>query len=205
MMTGSDRTKIKICGITNLDDARCVVEAGADFLGFIFHPKSPRFIGPEKATALTQVIRAEYGAHAPRFVGVFVNKTVEQVRAVLDALERDPSFAHFVLDGQSILLEDHLELYPGDGERIRSLAVEAFRALGCRGLARVDFFLTPQGSLVLNEVNTIPGFTPMSMYPKLWEATGISYPELIDRLIELAVERHEDKERSETSYQPTGN
>jgi D-alanine-D-alanine ligase len=57
-------------------------------------------------------------------------------------------------------------------------------------MARVDFFLTRDGALLLNEVNTIPGFTGISMYPKLWEASGVAYPELVDRLIELAIERH---------------
>jgi len=80
-------------------------------------------------------------------------------------------------------------------EEARALALAAYRAIDCAGLARVDFFLTPQGNLVLNEVNTIPGFTPMSMYPKLWEHADLSYPDLIARLIELALERHEEKRR----------
>jgi len=68
-------------------------------------------------------------------------------------------------------------------------------------MARVDFFLCRDtGTVYVNELNTIPGFTEISMYPKLWEASGIRYPELIDRLIELAIERWEDKHRSETSY-----
>jgi D-alanine-D-alanine ligase len=71
----------------------------------------------------------------------------------------------------------------------RATAVQAFQAIGCEGMARVDFFLSDEGHLLLNEINTIPGFTPISMYPKLWEATGIAYPRLIDRLIELALER----------------
>jgi D-alanine-D-alanine ligase len=75
-------------------------------------------------------------------------------------------------------------------EEIQRLAVAAFRAIDCAGMARVDFFITRDGALILNEVNTIPGFTPISMYPKLWEASSVSYPELIDRLIELALERH---------------
>jgi D-alanine-D-alanine ligase len=75
-------------------------------------------------------------------------------------------------------------------EEIQRLAVAAFRAIDCAGMARVDFFITRDGVLLLNEVNTIPGFTQISMYPKLWEASGVSYPELIDRLIELALERH---------------
>ncbi len=87
--------------------------------------------------------------------------------------------------------------------RIRDLAVRAYKAIDCAGMARADFLLSGEtGELYVSEVNTIPGFTAISMYPKLWEASGISYPELIDRLIELALERYQDKERSETSYQP---
>lgn len=78
-------------------------------------------------------------------------------------------------------------------ERARELAVSAYKAIDCAGLARVDFFYTPDGSLILNEVNTIPGFTPMSMYPKLWEYAGLPYRDLISRLIELALERHSEK------------
>jgi D-alanine-D-alanine ligase len=90
--------------------------------------------------------------------------------------------------------------------QVRDLAVEVYKAIDCAGMARVDFLLSGEtGELYVSEVNTIPGFTSISMYPKLWEATGISYPELINRLVELAVERYEDKERSETSYQPTVN
>jgi D-alanine-D-alanine ligase len=97
-------------------------------------------------------------------------------------------------------------LSPEMTERVRELAVEVYKAIDCAGMARADFLLSGEtGVLYVNEVNTIPGFTSISMYPKLWEATGIPYPELIDRLIELAVERYEDKERSETSYQPPGN
>jgi D-alanine-D-alanine ligase len=97
-------------------------------------------------------------------------------------------------------------LSPEMTERVRELAVEVYQAIDCAGMARVDFLLSGEtGELYVNEVNTIPGFTSISMYPKRWAATGISYPELIDRLIELAVERHEDKERSQTSYQPPGN
>jgi D-alanine-D-alanine ligase len=93
---------------------------------------------------------------------------------------------------------------PEMAERIRDLALRVYRAIDCAGMARVDFLLSGEtGELYVNEVNTIPGFTPISMYPKLWEASGISYSELIDRLIDLALERYRDKERSETSYQPS--
>ncbi len=85
---------------------------------------------------------------------------------------------------------------------IQKLAVIAFRSLDCAGLARVDFFVTKSGGkVVLNEVNTMPGFTNISMYPKLWEATGIPYSELLSKLIELALERHADKNRSKTSFE----
>src|SRR5207247_926447 len=74
-------------------------------------------------------------------------------------------------------------------EEIQRLAVAAFRAIDSAGMARIDFFVWDQGRVVVNEINTIPGFTPSSMYPKMWEASGLSYPRLIDRLVELALER----------------
>jgi D-alanine-D-alanine ligase len=77
--------------------------------------------------------------------------------------------------------------------KMQAMAIKAFKALSCEGMARVDFFFTEAGELLINEINTIPGFTNISMYPKLWEASGLSYSALIDRLIELAIERHERK------------
>ena len=73
-----------------------------------------------------------------------------------------------------------------------AVALQAFDAIGCEGLARVDFFLTDSadGGLVINEINTLPGFTKISMYPKLWGASGLGYTALITRLLELALERH---------------
>jgi D-alanine-D-alanine ligase len=90
-------------------------------------------------------------------------------------------------------------------ERLRSLAIAGFQALELSGMARVDF-LVDRTTLdpYLNEVNTLPGFTPVSMYPKLWEATGLSYPRLVDRLIELALERHQAKRRLRTTRSPQG-
>ena len=86
------------------------------------------------------------------------------------------------------------ELPRGIGERVRELAVAAFRAIDARGMARVDFFLE-RGTerIYLNEINTIPGFTRVSMYPRLWEAAGVSFPELCDRLIELAIEARDER------------
>lgn len=92
---------------------------------------------------------------------------------------------------------------PKATRKVQELAVDAFKALDCLGMARVDFFVDKTTDEVyINEINTIPGFTPISMYPKLWEASGIPYGELIDRLIELAVERYRDKQRNVTSFSP---
>ncbi len=92
------------------------------------------------------------------------------------------------------------KLTAAESKQIRAMAIEAFRACDLAGLARVDFLMEPDGKrrIYLNEVNTLPGFTSISMYPKLWEATGLSYSDLITRLIELALERHQ--ERSRTSF-----
>jgi D-alanine-D-alanine ligase len=86
-----------------------------------------------------------------------------------------------------------------DAERVRALALDAYRALRCDGMARVDFFFEEgRRGFLVNEVNTIPGFTPGSMYPKLWEATGLSYPDLVDELVRLAIERHDRRSRFST-------
>jgi D-alanine-D-alanine ligase len=88
-------------------------------------------------------------------------------------------------------------------QRIRTLAVESFTAIDGAGLARVDFLVTRKThEIYLNELNTIPGFTSISMYPKLWETTGLGYAELLTRLVDLALERHAVKSNLATSYQP---
>lgn len=90
-------------------------------------------------------------------------------------------------------LPDHLV------KRVQELSIKAFKVLCCEGMARVDCFLRADQQVLINELNTIPGFTRISMYPKLWEASGITYPELIDRLIQLALERHEREKKLATS------
>ena len=84
---------------------------------------------------------------------------------------------------------------------VQQMAVAAFRAVDCSGLARVDFLMDPKsGKIYVNEINTMPGFTAISMYPKLWAASGVNYRQLIDRLIKLGVERHEEKKKNRYSY-----
>ena len=91
----------------------------------------------------------------------------------------------------------------GTAKVIRRLAIEAYTALDCAGMARVDFFVAGnRGKVYLNEVNTIPGFTTISMYPKLWEASGVPFGALLDRLIGLAIERHREMASRKTSYAP---
>jgi D-alanine-D-alanine ligase len=87
-------------------------------------------------------------------------------------------------------------------KEMRAIAVRAYKAIDCAGMARVDFLLDRDTEkFYINEVNTIPGFTNISMYPKLWEASGLSYPELVDKLIELALERRAERDRTEWRYQ----
>src|SRR5438270_630321 len=85
-------------------------------------------------------------------------------------------------------------------KEVQGMAVRAFQAVDCSGLARVDFLMDPKsGKIYLNEINTMPGFTSISMYPKMWAASGLEYPKLIDRLIELALERHKEKKKNQYS------
>jgi D-alanine-D-alanine ligase len=102
---------------------------------------------------------------------------------------------------QAAELKAPTDLDPERSAEVRRLAVAAFEACRCEAMARVDFFLEDPGrGFLVNEVNTIPGFTPISMYPRLWEVTGVPYPELLDRLVALALERHE--RRAERAGRP---
>jgi D-alanine-D-alanine ligase len=93
------------------------------------------------------------------------------------------------LDDASIRLSCPAQLSPEITQRVRDLAVRTFEVMGCESLARVDFFVLPDGQVLVNELNTMPGFTATSMYPRMWAATGLAYPDLIDRLIRLALAR----------------
>ena len=103
------------------------------------------------------------------------------------------------LDDKGASLEIPAKLDDQVVKRVQELSIKVFQTLCCEGLSRVDFFLKGNGELVVNEINTMPGFTRISMYPKMWEASGISYTELITRLIELAIERFEKERRLKTS------
>jgi D-alanine-D-alanine ligase len=106
--------------------------------------------------------------------------------------------AKYLDEGSQLIIP--AKLTKAEIRRIQQIAVGAFRAVDCTGLARVDFLLDPKTrKIYLNEINTMPGFTAISMYPKLWAATGLPYPRLIDRLIQLGLERHKDKKRNQYS------
>ncbi len=92
---------------------------------------------------------------------------------------------------------------PADlSDQVRDVALQAYKVLGCAGLSRVDFFVTEGRDIIINEVNTLPGFTSISMYPKLWQASGLSYAELIHRLIVLALERADQARLLKTEIFP---
>jgi D-alanine-D-alanine ligase len=106
--------------------------------------------------------------------------------------------AKYLLEGSEGMIP--AKLTKAEMKTVQKLAVAAFQAVDCTGLARVDFLMDPKSrTIFVNEINTMPGFTAISMYPKLWGATGVPYPELIDRLIQLGIERHEDKKRNQYS------
>lgn len=108
--------------------------------------------------------------------------------------EIPPPDAHAYYDFEAKYIDSTPGIVPAplteeETAEVRRLAVEAFDAASCEGLVRADFFLTEDGEFVINEINTMPGFTPISMYPQMWQATGVSYPELVDRLVQAALRR----------------
>lgn len=111
------------------------------------------------------------------------------------------SYSAKYLNEKGALLEIPAKVSHHVEEKMKQLAAEAFRVLECTGMARVDMFLAPDESIYVNEINTIPGFTRISMYPKLWEYSGVSYSDLIDRLISLAIEDFEQRNQLKTSME----
>ncbi len=109
--------------------------------------------------------------------------------------------AKYLKEGSNLIIPARLNAR--QKKQVRDVAIRAFQAIDCAGMARVDFLVDRKsGKVYLNEINTIPGFTSISMYPKLWEASGLPYPRLLDRLIQLALERHREKSRTHFTYEP---
>ena len=154
-------TRIKICGITNVDDARCAAEAGADFLGFIFYPKSPRNVTLEQTATITQTIRREFGADAPRCVGVFVSETVEHVMAVLDIAGLD-------------LAQLHGDESPAE---VRMLQPRAFKAIRPQALAEAAASVDEASVAVYRNVapadTALPQLLMDAYHPHQHGGTGI--------------------------------
>jgi D-alanine-D-alanine ligase len=194
-----------------LDRAACV--ESVDSLGYPVFVKPARggsSIGISKAHDRDELVRAveEARRHDPKVV---VEASAEGGRevecGVLQGFGTNPPdasvVAEVVVEGEhefydfaaKYLPEEHTRLVvPADlpdhvTERIQELSVQAFSALSCEGLARVDFFVLPDDRVVVNELNTMPGFTPSSMFPLMWQHTGLDYPALVDRLIQLALHR----------------
>jgi D-alanine-D-alanine ligase len=159
-----------------------------------------------EAARFDRRVLIERGVPDPREIEVSVlgNETpIVSVPGEIDPSREFYSYEAKYIDGSSGLfipapLSDALV------QQVQDLALRAYRAIDCAGMARVDFLLDESGmsggSLYLSELNTIPGFTQISMYPKLWEASGLPYPQLVDRLIELALERKAERDQTERRY-----
>jgi D-alanine-D-alanine ligase len=199
-------------------DERRVISGVVDRLGF------PLFVKPANLGSSVGISKAKHAAELREAIKlaaefdrkIVIEAAVPQAReiecAVLGNDDPEASVPGEILPGREFYdyeakyLDDTsrtvipADLTPRQVEEVRRLAIAAYRAVDCAGMARVDFLLASEsGALYLNEVNTIPGFTTISMYAKMWEASGLSYPALVDRLIALALERHADKQTLRTS------
>ncbi len=157
-------------------------------------------IALENAARFDRKIIIERGVR-PRELEVAVLGNDEPEASVVGELAHQAVFYDYTakyIDSQGMSFYIPAQISTELSDRIRNLAIKAYLALDCAGMTRVDFFLDQDSNeLYLNEVNTIPGFTSLSMYPMLWEASGLTYPQLVDRLISLALERHADKNRNQ--------
>ncbi|MGH2680036.1 MAG: D-alanine--D-alanine ligase family protein [Actinomycetota bacterium] len=192
------------------------VEAAAEALGYPLFTK-PATLGSsvgvskvhgaeELAGGLTEAFRyardalVEKSAEGAREIECAVLGNDDPVASVAgEILPQGHAFYDYeakYLDEAGAQLLIPADLKPGLLDEVQRLAIAAFRTIKCAGMARVDFFLLGAGELWLNELNTIPGFTSISMYPKLWEASGLPYGELVERLLDLAVERHRSARKS---------
>ena len=163
--------------------------------------------GLMEAAAFDRRILIQKGVRNVREIEVSVLGNDEPVASVCGEVLPSREFYSYeskYIDGTSGLVVP-ASLPDEISECIRRYAVEAFKSIDCAGMARVDFFVEKDtNNVYLNELNSIPGFTKISMYPKLWEASGLPYPELVDRLIELAMERKADRDRTSHMYRRSG-
>jgi phosphoribosylanthranilate isomerase len=159
-------TYVKVCGITNVDDALCVAEAGADFMGFIFYSKSPRVVTLMQASTIMHTIRHEFGAHAPRFVGVFVDELIECVWAVLKYIDLDLAQLH---GGESAT--DVWMLHPRAFKAVRPRTHEEAQAA-------IDAYCD-----VAPDDTTLPQLLMDAYHPQLHGGTGILADTALARLL----------------------
>lgn len=174
-------------------------------------------VGISKATDKASLARAlDLAARYDR--KVIVEAAVEGREIECAVMGNDEPLAslpgEYVIHDEAARFLDYTEKYAGTGNvefvvparipkatvrKIQQMAIQAFQAIDGSGLSRVDFFVRPDGSLLVNEINTLPGLTDVSGFPKMWEASGIPFPRVIEQLIEWAVERHRERARNETS------
>lgn len=165
--------------------------------------RSDLYEGLLEAARFDRRVLVERGLEKPREIEVSVLGNDQPIASVPGEIRPSDDFytynAKYVDDRSELIIPANLSETKRD--EIRNLAVAIYQAIDCAGMARVDFLYSEStGEIFVSEVNTIPGFTSISMYPKLWEAAGISYPELVDRLVSLALERNADQQRTERQY-----
>jgi len=186
----------------------------------------PAFVKPANLGSSVGISKAIDGASLARSIDlaarydrkVIVETAVEGREIECAVIGNDKPQAslpgEYVIHDKAARFLDYTEKYAGTGnvefvvpakipkatvKKIQQMAIQAFQSIDGSGLARVDFFLRPDGSLLLNEINTLPGLTDVSGFPKMWAASGTPFPSVIDQLIELAIERHRERARNETS------
>ncbi len=194
---------------------RVVKEIG--FPAFVKPANLGSSVGVSKATDKKSLAQAiELAARYDR--KIMVEEAVEGRELECAVVGNDDPKAslpgEYVIHEESARFLDYTEKYSSTGrvefvvparvskavtKRIQKMAVEAYQAIDAAGLSRVDFFLKPEGQLLVNEINTLPGLTDVSGFPKMWEASGVPFSQIIDQLIDLAIERHRERARNETS------
>ncbi len=168
------------------------------------HDETELQAGLQEAARYDRRVLVERGLERPREIEVSVLGNDEPLASVPgEVVPKDEFYSYeakYIRGDSDLLIPAPISAELT--EDVRRHAVAAFRALDCAGMARCDFLLDREsGDLYLNEINTIPGFTQISMYPRLWQASGLPYPELIDRLVELALERQAEKDRTVRTYE----